>query len=445
MDDKYDIVVIGAGSAGMIIAGRCAASGMRAAIADPLPFGGTCALRGCNPKRILSGAAELTDRSSRMTGSGISRAAGLSYRDLVRYKNTVIAPVPSGSEKSMTSKGVETIHAVCSFEDENTVRAGDRLLRADKIAVTSGAEPAPLKIEGAGHLMKSDDYLMLEELPGSIAFIGGGYISFEFAHSASRAGAGAVIINDTPKPLSGFDDYIVDKLLDATAEAGIRVITGSPAAGIDKKEAGFVITTEKENIEAALVVHGAGRVPATRKLGLGRAGVETDEKGNILINDYLQSVSNPSVYVAGDANGTSPQLTPVASLEASVAAFNIVNGNSIKPDYTATASAVFTVPPIASVGMTLEQAEKSGLHFTEKTQDTENWSYSRMLGLKHTGFRVITDPHTGLILGAHLIGHNCEEVINLFALIMKLKIPAEELSTILFAYPSLGTYIDYMF
>jgi glutathione reductase (NADPH) len=233
-------------------------------------------------------------------------------------------------------------------------------------------------------------------------------------------------------------------LIKASEELGIKVRLNVPVHLIEKKEGGFVVHTgEDQAYESDIAVHGAGRVPELAGLDLEKGGVEVDRKG-IVVNEYLQSISNPSVYVAGDANARGVALTPVATMEGRTVAKNILEGNNTKVDYTAVPSVVFTLPPMASVGMQEEDAEKQGLKYEKNYKDSSSWYTSRRIGLKHSGVKVLIDKENNRVLGAHLLGHNAEEIINIFALAIKANISIEVLRQMVWAYPTTCYDINYM-
>jgi glutathione reductase (NADPH) len=162
------------------------------------------------------------------------------------------------------------------------------------------------------------------------------------------------------------------------------------------------------------------------------------------VNQYLQSVSNPAVYAAGDAAASGPPLTPKAGQDSEVVAANLLEGNRRTPDYRAIPSAVFTVPSLAAVGHTEETARARGLRFRSRWEDTSSWLSSRRLGETASGYKVLVDERSGLVLGAHLLGPHAAEVINLFALAIRSDIPASELKKVLYAYPTSASDIPFM-
>jgi glutathione reductase (NADPH) len=295
--------------------------------------------------------------------------------------------------------------------------------------------------------MASDEFLELDRLPSRIVFVGGGYISFEFAHIAARVGAEVVIVHRGRHPLEGFDTDLVDLLVARTRRLGIRVELETEVCGVERTERGVVVRGRAADgdrrFEADVAVHGAGRIPDLDGLDLERAGVTRERRG-VTVNQYLQSVSNSAVYAAGDAAAGGPPLTPRAGQDTEVVAENLLHGNRRTPDYRGIASAVFTVPPLAAVGHTEETARAQGVRFRARWEETSSWLSSRRLGETASGYKVLQDEDTGRIVGAHLLGPHAAEVINLFALAIRLDIPAAELKKVLYAYPTSASDIPFM-
>jgi glutathione reductase (NADPH) len=193
-----------------------------------------------------------------------------------------------------------------------------------------------------------------------------------------------------------------------------------------------------------MVVHAAGRVPEIDDMNLDGAGVEWDRRG-VKVNGFLQSVSNPSVYAAGDAAASGgPPLTPVASYDGIIVAANLLKGNEKKPNYLGIPTVVFTIPPLASVGLKESDAREQNLKFKVKKEMTSGWYSSRRVGEKYSGFKVLVEEGTDRILGAHLLGSEAEEVINLFGVAMRSGMRAADLKHMLFAYPTRGSDLPYM-
>jgi glutathione reductase (NADPH) len=196
---------------------------------------------------------------------------------------------------------------------------------------------------------------------------------------------------------------------------------------------------------ADLVVHGAGRVPEIDTLDLNAGGIQHDLKEGVTVNEYLQSVSNPAVYAAGDAAATDGwPLTPVAVHEGLTVASNILKGNHKTPNYLGTPSVAFTIPSLARAGMTEEDARAQGLNFTVNHKDTSGWYSSRRIKEKHSAYKVLVEEGTGRILGAHLLGAHAGEVINMFALAIRQGLTAQEVKTSILVHPAVSSDIGYM-
>ncbi|NLA38295.1 MAG: NAD(P)/FAD-dependent oxidoreductase [Methanomicrobiales archaeon] len=437
MEREYDLIVIGTGVAGSDIALHCRDAGMRVAITDNRDYGGTCALRGCVPKKVLASAAGMVASARNHRGSGISGDLSIDWPRLIEFERSFTDPIPRRKEKSFQKAGIHTYHEPARFVGPNQVAIGDEVFPARYIVIATGAHPRPLDVPGAELMTLSDDFFYLRDLPGRIVFIGGGYISFEFAHVAARAGAKATILQRSDRVLSGFDPGIVDRLVRASGEIGIDVRLNMPLSAVEKTGDGLLVRAGKATIAADMVVHGAGRVSAIEDLDLAAGGIEVDRRG-IRVNDYLQSTSNPAVYVAGDANTKSPQLTPVAVMDAHIVADNILHGNTRTPDYSVVPGAVFTNPPIASVGLTEEEAKNKGVAYTVNAGDLSDRFTNRSIGERHAGYRILIGKDSRRILGAHLIGSGAEEVINTFALAIKHGLTVDDLGldAIPWAYPS---------
>src|ERR1700693_5107889 len=316
MTRKFDVIAIGTGSAASAVASRCRAAGWQVAIVDSRPFGGTCALRGCDPKKVLVGAAESVDWTRRMKGKGIQAAKlQIDWPELMRFKRSFTDPVPKRREDGFAKAGIAAFHGRARFAAQTTVRVGEETLEGRYVVIAAGQIPADLEIPGVEHLTTSDQFLELDELPRRILFIGGGYIAFEFAHIAALAGSQVTILHRGSRPLALFDPDLVDPLVEGTRELGLEVHLGTEAIGIEKSPAQLTVRAvaagKTGTFPAVMVMHAAGRVPEITDLNLDAAGIGWEKRGG-RVNEFLQSVSIPAVYAAGDAaaSGGSP-LAPV--------------------------------------------------------------------------------------------------------------------------------------
>ena len=449
MSRHFDLIVIGAGMAGVAAANKCAAHGWGVAIVDSLPYGGTCALRGCDPKKILRRGAEIIDSARLMNGKGIdSDGLSINWADLMKHKHGFTDPVPQRMEDGLTGSGVTTLHGRARFTGPRQLEIGGAAYDADRFLVATGARPRPLEFPGHEHLIDSTDFLDLEELPSRILFVGGGFISFEFAHIAARAGSSAVIIDRGERPLKGFDPDLVELLVDHGRDVGIDVRRATTIVDVQPSDSGYQVTLEhagaQERIETDLVVHGAGRVADLADLGLDTAGVEWGEHG-IHVAAHLQSTTNPDVWAAGDSADTRGMpLTPVAVSEAKVAASNMIKGTTTTPDYAGVPTAVFTIPELTRVGMLESEAREEGIDLAVRYSDTSGWYSNYRIGATTAAAKILIDQATDQIVGAHLLGHEYGEPINTLGLAIKVGLTTRQLKSATAAYPTVGSDLGSM-
>jgi len=447
MERRYDLVVIGTGITSAV-ATRCREAGWTVAVVDSRPFGGTCALRGCTPKKILVSAAEAIHAARDMRGKGVpANGLTLEWPGVMAFKRALIDPTPQRTEQSWAAIGVEQFHGRARFVGPTTLAVGDDRLVGRRILIAAGAMPVPLKFPGAERLTTSEQFLNLDRLPARVVFVGGGYVSFEFAHVAARTGARVTILHRGARPLEGFDPDLVDLLVKRTRELGMAVELGADVRGVEARGDRLVVHAEQagqeRSFETDMVVHGAGRVPELDDLDLETAGVKREKRG-VSVNEFLQSVSNPAVYAGGDAAASGPPLTPKASHDVEVLVTNLLQGNRRTPNYAGIASAVFTLPPMAAAGVTEEAARAGGLKFRTNRQETSGWFNTRRVGETVAAFKILVEEGSGRVLGAHLLGPHADEVINVFSVAIRLGIPADDLKQVIYAYPTYGSDIPYM-
>lgn len=444
MEREFDLVVIGTGAASKP-ASRCRAAGWSVAIVDSRPFGGTCALRGCVPKKIFVAAAEAVHAARLLADKGV-RAEGVAidWPERMRVKRSLVDPMPRANEESYAREGIAAFHGRAKFVGPTTVAVGDDRLTGRRVLIATGAMPQPLPFPGAEHVVTSDRFLELDALPPRIVFIGGGFVSFEFAHVAARAGVRATIVHRGPRPLEAFDPDLVAELVKRSRGLGIGVELDADVGAVERSADGFVVKAGPDRrFDADLVVHGAGRVPEVHDLDLAVANVKAEKRG-VVVNEHLQSVSNPAVYAAGDAAASGPPLTPVADQQAEVVAANLLEGNTRTTNYEGLASVVFTTPPLASAGLTEAAARARGLRVRVRREDMSGWLSTQRSGETVSGSKVLIEEDSGRILGAHLFGPHADEVINVFALAIRLRARADDLKQVLFAYPTICGDIPFM-
>lgn len=444
----YDLIVIGAGTGGNGVARMTAAAGWKVASIDCLPYGGTCALRGCDPKKMLVGVTEGVDWARNMKGKGLEAQTSVNWPDMIAFKRTFTDTMPSRIEAGFHKVGIAALHGETRFTGPDTIALDGKTLRAKHFHIAAGARPVTLNIPGEDLLTTSTEFLELPEKPDRIAFVGGGFIAMEFAHIAKRAGASAVtVLGRAQRPLGGFDPDLVAILVEASIELGIDVQTQAEVLKVEKRGAELAVSYKtpsgSKTLTCDLVVHGAGRVPNIDHLNLPAAGVEAGPLG-IKVSNAMRT-TNPAIFAAGDCADSGPNLTPVSAYEGRIAGKNLLAGKDERTvAYPPVPSVVFTLPPVASVGLSEQAATQKGLKFTTNFEKTSGWFSSMRVGAKWTGYKVLVEKETGLILGAHLIGPGAEEQINLLAMAMGARLTANEIKATIFAYPSFASDIGSM-
>ncbi|NLR91631.1 dihydrolipoyl dehydrogenase family protein [Flammeovirga agarivorans] len=452
MENKFDLIVIGAGSAGTSVARSCATQGWNVGIVEELQYGGTCMLRGCDPKKMFLAVSEGIDAFERMSEKGLTTSRPhINWKQMNTFKNSFIEPMPEKVEKSLQKLGIKEFYGKARFNDDGSLQVGNDKLESEYFHIATGAAPTPLGIQGEEYVNTSTDFLELEEKPNRIVFIGGGFISFEFAQISKRGGVNEVtILQRGNKILNHFDQDLVEMQVQKSRELGVNINFNSSIQKIEKERDHYTITytTPKgtEQLACDLIVHGAGRSANIEDLNLEAIHVKTTKKG-VVVNEFQRSISNPKVFAAGDCADTGkPNLTPVAGLEANTAGKNLLARKDVdKTVYPAIPSIVYTLPPIASVGISEEEVKQKGLDVEVKFKKTQNWYSSVRVNEKYSGFKTIVDKSTKKILGAHIIGPGAEEQINVITMAINQGMTIAALQAIVFAYPSYSSDIKYMF
>jgi len=296
-------------------------------------------------------------------------------------------------------------------------------------------------------MITSDDVLSDRTLPASIVFVGGGVIALEFSQVYARAGVEVTILEALPRLLGNMDADAVAQLQRETELIGVAIHTGVEVSHIEPAGDGFRVVYEEGGteraIEAERVVNGAGRVPFLDALDLVAAELSA-EQDRIATDAYLRSPSNPAVYACGDVVAEHAQLSPIATYEGRIVGRNIVDGPRHTPDYASIPSCVFTVPALASVGLTQAAAEQQGIDLGVAVNDMHEWLSGRTYALSAAWSKVMIDKKTDRIVGAHLLGHAGEELIHIFALAMKHGITASDLRDFVYAFPTFSADIKSM-
>lgn len=434
--EELDLVVIGSGAAAFSVAMGARDAGWSVMLVDERPLGGTCALRGCDPKKALVAVTRAFERARRLPGVAVDQAS-VPWSELVAFERQFTDPVPERREEALTDAGVVVRRARARFLSESTLDVGGEEVGFRHAHLATGARPRPLAFPGAEHLTTSDDFLFLDRLPERIAFVGGGYVSFELAHVAARAGAEVTLLHRSDRPLGAFDVDLVDLLVEATRAAGIEVRLGAEVTAV---RPGLRLESTTGVVEADLAVHGAGRVPLLDGLDLDAAGIAHDA-GGVRVDAFQRSVSRPHVTAAGDCASTGlPKLTPTASAEAAIALATLLHGPYRPLEAGPVPMAVFTDPPLARVGATLEEVP----HAEVSAGRMDDWQSVRRAGGGPAAYKLLFDPLDGRLIGAHLLGPDADELVNVLALAIRCRLGRMDLRNALFAWPTAASDITSM-
>ncbi len=447
--NNYDVVVVGSGSGGQTAAHTLCEYGLKVAVVENSPTpGGICALAGCQAKKYFYEATETVARSRHLAGKGIAHPAEADWAAVLAQKNAFTDPIPAGTRTGLEGTGIDFIDGTAAFQDPETLVAGGQALKARFFILATGARPMPLPFAGADQLETSTAFLARDHLPPRVVFVGGGFISFEFAHFAARLGPAesTTILEVAPRPLGPFDSEMVDALVAASREDGIDVHTGVTIEAVEKKGAGWIVKTDGADFEADLVVHGAGRVAAVEELNLEAGDVALTRRG--ITVDAEMRTSNPRVFAVGDCAATL-QLARVADYEGYVAAKNILaaveGGTGARIDHRTVPTVLFTYPQYAMVGATEDALKAEGVRYYKNSDKKIGWPTYKRVGLQHAAFKVMVDENNHL-LGAHVISDNASGLINTFKQAMIDGRPADKLfwDNVMSPYPSRESDIIYM-
>lgn len=442
MSNRFDVVIIGGGNAGFGVSAVAHEAGKSIAFVENWDFGGTCPNRGCTPKKVLVAAAHTLHEIEQAKVHGIDVGEPkLDWARLIDREKSMIDFIPDAMQGVAEKRGT-VFRGEAKFVGPNTIDVNGTVIEGDNIVIATGSKPRPLPIPGAEHMITSDEVLSERELPSEVVFIGGGVIAMEFSHVYARAGAKVTILEALPRLLPRMDADAVAAIQADTERLGVTVKTGVSVKEVTRADGRLRVLYEHDGVEQTVVadrvVNGAGRIANVDSLDLEAGNVAHDGIA-IDVDEYLRSTSNPSVWVAGDALVTSPQLSPVATYEGRIVGQNIVDGPTVKPDYSTIPSAVYTVPALSTIGLTEEQASEQGLDVEVTTSDMMGWFSAKSYAETVAWAKVLVDRASDRIVGAHIVGHRGEELIHLFALAMSHGILASDLKNAQFAFPTFSS------
>lgn len=454
----FDVFVIGTGTAGETAAAMLREAGLSVGIADRSAFGGTCALRGCQPKKYLVVPAHAALEGAGLVERGFDHAPALDWGTMQRARASFTNAVPEQTEAGFRKLGIVPYHAACRFVDTETVACGDEHITARRFLIATGARPRPLPIPGGDLAVSSDAFLYLDDLPMHVTFIGGGYVSMEFATVAAAAGSRVTVLQRGPRIMERFDSDLVDALQESCAMREMDIRTNVSTDSIERLGDGRFRVHFRDGdggaryVDTELVVAALGRTPNVEELDLSAAGIGASPRG--IEADAHMRTRVPHIYAAGDCVA-GIQLSPVSDAQARVAARNIISdlGAASSTDAPAPPRAaldlsvlptvVFTYPQLAQFGIGEEDAaERESVRVVRGSG--AGWPNYRRLNERHMQFKVMIDEATDRIVGAHILAPQAGELVNLLALAARHGVPASDVRELPFAYPTYTADLKYM-
>jgi glutathione reductase (NADPH) len=417
MSFDYDLFVIGAGSGGVRAARMSAGHGAKVAVAEEYRVGGTCVIRGCVPKKLFVYASHFAEEFEDAAGFGWQLGESrFDWPSLVRNKDGEIDRLNAIYIKNLQAAGVEIIEERAIVTGANSVRVGGREITARYILVAVGATPFLPDIPGIDHAITSNEAFHIEDLPRSIVIVGGGYIAVEFAGIFNGLGVETSLVYRGGEIMRGFDDELRAHLHQEMVKKGVTIKTDSDIAAIAPADGGgFDLSmADGSTLTTGLVMYATGRVAKTDGLGLESAGVTLAANGEIPVDAYSKT-NIDSIYAVGDVTGRA-QLTPVAIREGAAFAETVFNNNPMRVDHSIIPTAVFSQPPVGTVGMGEAEAREAGHAIDVYAADFRPLKHTLSGNEERTLMKLIVDRANDKVLGLHIVGPDSGEMIQAFGI-----------------------------
>lgn len=442
-DSAYDVVVIGGGPAGYVAAIKAAQVGGKVALVEKSELGGTCLNRGCIPTKAYLHNAEIIEGVKHAAGRGImieNPNFTVDMDKVLGMKSKVVKKLVGGVGALLKSNGIDVFKGIGTItKDKNVLVNGEKLVETDKIILAGGSKVSRINIPGMDSklVMTSDDILELNEVPETLAVIGGGVVGVELGQAFSTFGSKVTVVEMMDRIVPGMDAEVSNTLRTALEKKGMTIMTSTKLQEIVEKDGKLHIKLEgKEDLVVDRALLSIGRVPDLE--GIGEIEFEL-ERGRIKVDEFMET-SVKGIYAPGDINGTK-MLAHAAFRMGEVAAENAVNGNHHVAKLDLTPAAIYTMPEVAMVGLTEEQAREKYDISVGKFSFAANGR--AIASDEDFGFiKVIADKKYGEILGVHIIGPAAAEIINEASSIMEMEITVEEMLKTIHGHP---TYSEVMY
>jgi glutathione reductase (NADPH) len=439
-DFDYDLLVIGAGSGGVRAARLAAMTGARVLVAEEHRVGGTCVIRGCVPKKFMVYASEFASDFKNARGYGWTVGdTSFDWTRFVTDKDKEIARLSGIYVRNLQNAGAELAHGRAVLIDRHTFEIeGQGTRTADKILVATGARPwMPKALPGVEHAITSNEAFHLPELPKSIVIAGGGYIALEFAGIFNGLGVKTTLVHRGPNVLRGFDDDVRSHIAEEMEKRGVTVLLATQHAAIEKTDTGLVSHfADGHSCESDVVLFALGREPYVEGLGLEAAGVRLAENGAVLVDDYSRT-NVENIWAVGDVTDRI-NLTPVAIREGHAFAETVFYDQPTRFDHEMVASAVFSQPPIGSVGLSEADARhqygKLDIYLTR----FKPMKYALTDSAERCLVKLVVDAASQKVVGCHVVGPDAPEMIQMAAIALKLGVTKAQWDSTCAVHPTLA-------
>lgn len=435
----YDLITIGAGSGGVRASRRASAIGKKVAIIENMRVGGTCVMRGCVPKKLLVIAGHFANDFEDAVGYGwAATKPDFNWTNLITAKSKELDRLEGIYHKILEDAGVDEITGTGRLKDAHTVEVNGKSYTTQNILISTGGWPHLPDVPGIEYAITSNEALNLESLPNRIAIVGGGYIAVEFAGIFNALGSQVIEIIRAPQILRGFDEDVRGALAREMEKEGITIFQNCQVTSIEKTTRGLLLHHSKgDPIEVDQVLYATGRKPKSEDLGLEEVGIELNKKGAITVNEFSKTSVN-NIYAIGDVTDRM-NLTPVALAEGEAFVRTLFEKVPTPINYHNIPSAVFSQPPIGSVGLTEEEAKLKAS--SSKAIDVYESSFKPMKSTlsgrdEKTMMKIIVDANNDMVLGCHMVGQDAPEIIQGVAIALKCSVTKAEFDSTIGIHPT---------
>jgi mercuric reductase len=453
-EERFDLVILGSGSTAFAAALRAQELGKTVVMTEERTLGGTCANRGCLPSKNLIEAAKLVHDAAHPRYPGLRPAKlEVDFPALVRQKDDVIAGYRRKKYESLLGGPIRVERGHAELVDAHAVEVNGKRLAGGAILIATGSRPVLPEINGLAEvpyltsdLLTSGEEVELEELPESLLIVGAGYIALELGQMFRRLGSAVTILERSPELLShGYEPEVGPAVRRIFEQEGIEVLRNAVASEVRADRGGVVATVrvdgEAREIRAERLLVAAGRRPNTDRIGVGKAGVMLGEHGQVIVDEHLRT-NVPHIFAAGDVVGReqgSQMATPVGSQDGGIAAHNALSGEPPrKVNHRVIPRAVFIDPPLATVGMSEEQAALAGHPCWCRAVPMSLVPRAGAIRDERGFVKMVADRKTNEVLGVTMLGHGAAEVIHEAAMALRFRARLEDFIDLLYVYPTMA-------